>query len=55
MADLLKEDNRLMARLHMSGVGANGQEIGGLTVNIRGFDAILRNIISIRREMAFGE
>ena len=55
MVDLLKEDNSLMARLHMSGVGANGQEIGGLTVNIRGFDAILRNVISIRREMAFGE
>ncbi len=55
MVDLVKEEGGLMARLLMSGVGANGQEIGGLTVNIRGFDAILRNIISIRREMTFGE
>ena len=55
--DLIKEGEGLLARAHMAGKGAgpNGQEIGGLTVNVRGFDVILRNIITVQKELSFGE
>jgi len=55
--DFIKEGDGLLARAHMAGKGAgpNGQEIGGLTVNVRGFDGILRNIITVQKELSFGE
>lgn len=56
--DLEREGPGLVARVHVAGKGQKGnvtQEIGGLTVNIRGFESILKDLFVVKKKLSFGQ